>query len=116
MAERAGSGVEHGGEELLSLVEGKSEAEKIGAAGVRIFFVAGRVGFGEVGQDGPRGNFCEEFLVGCFRGRDFDEIALSTATAFEKDCGDFRGDEGTRGIIIGKAGNESLDFGQIGGK
>ena len=44
MAKGAGCGVEEGGEELLRVIEGESEAEEIGVARVGIFFVAGRIG------------------------------------------------------------------------
>ena len=116
MAEGAGRGIEHSCEELLGLVEGKSQAEEIGAAGMGVFVVARRIGDGEFREGFPRRGFREKFFVGGFGGSDFDEIALRAAAAFEEHRGDRGGFEGARRIVIGKSGNEGFDFRQIGGE
>jgi len=59
----AGSSGEECGEQRLGLVEGKGEAEEIGAAHVGVFIVAGRSRSGEVCEHVPGRVFGEEFFL-----------------------------------------------------
>jgi len=116
MTESARSRIENGSEESLSAVVGECEPEKIGAAGMEVLFIAGRIGGSKLQEYIPRRRFDEEFLLCGLLAGDLDDAALCSAAAFPEDGDSVSGIEGTRGIVIGKRREQGFDLGQRGGK
>ena len=116
IVEGARGSVKERGEELLRAIKGEGEAEKIGMAGVRIFFIARGLCRGQMEKHIPRGLLREKFFGRGILAGKFGHAALRAATTLEKGCGTFGGIKGPRRVVVGKRREESGDFGEIGGE
>jgi len=114
MTKCARSGFEHGGEKLLRSIKRQREAEKIGAAGVGIFFVARRIAGRKLGEQIPRGISGEELFLGRIAAGKFVDAALRATATFEQDHGDLTRIEGTRRVVVRKWREKRNDFGRVG--
>jgi hypothetical protein len=116
MPKRTRGGIEEGRQKLLGQVVTEREAEEIGAAGVRVFFVPRRNGDGLLEKNVPRSVFGEQFLLTSLLATDFNDLALGAATDFEEDSNGLRGVERTRRVVVGERSEQCGDFGKVGGE
>lgn len=113
MAECAWSSVKQRGEKLLGLVEGQSETEQIGFAGVGVFFVARRVYNGELKEQIPRSSPGEKFLVRGLLTSEFDDVSLCAPANFDENRGRLRRTKQPAWVVVWKFSENRLEFGEI---
>src|ERR1700675_1007690 len=116
MLQFAGGGGQHCGQQLLGFVEGKGNAEEIGAAGVGVFFVAGGFSGGEACEHIPGRVLREQFLLRGILAGNLHYVALRAAANFEEDSGGFFRLERPRWIVFGEGNQQLLDLFALGGE
>ena len=65
------------------MIVGKRQAEKIGMAWVRVFFVTGRILRGDLQEQVPRRRLAEKLFRGGILAVKFDHAPLRATSAFE---------------------------------
>lgn len=113
MPEGSRSGLQHLGEKLLGLIEGKSQPEEVGATCVGVFFVPRRRSCREIEKNIPWREPGEQLLFRSFLRGDLNDVPLHAATSFQEDGDGLRGLKFARGIVVGKGNKKFFDLWEL---